>query len=93
MLGSDLAAQFRYRHEVIGMDLGDIDITREDECQKAIRETNPQIVVNAAGYTNVDGCETAKEECFAVNAAAVKNRRGMPRPEYYHRSFQHGLCV
>ncbi len=73
MLGSDLAAQFRYRHEVIGMDLGDIDITREDECQKAIRETNPQIVVNAAGDTNVDGCETAKEECFAVNAAAVKN--------------------
>ena len=73
MLGNDLAAQFRYRHDVIGMDMGDIDITREDECQKAIRETKPQIVVNAAGYTNVDGCETAKEECFAVNAEAVKN--------------------
>ncbi|HOG11411.1 MAG TPA: dTDP-4-dehydrorhamnose reductase, partial [Smithellaceae bacterium] len=25
------------------------------------------------GYTNVDACETAKEECFAVNAEAVKN--------------------
>jgi dTDP-4-dehydrorhamnose reductase len=73
MLGNDLAAQFRYRHDVIGMDMGDIDITREDECQKAIRETKPQIVLNAAGYTNVDGCETAKEECFAVNAEAVKN--------------------
>ena len=73
MLGNDLAAQFRYRHDVIGMDMGDIDITREDECQKAIRETQPQIVVNAAGYTNVDGCETAKKECFAVNAEAVKN--------------------
>jgi dTDP-4-dehydrorhamnose reductase len=73
MLGSDLAVQFRYRHEVIGMDMGDIDITREDECQKAIRETKPQIVLNAAGFTNVDGCETAKEECFAVNAEAVKN--------------------
>lgn len=73
MLGNDLAAQFRYRHDVVGMDMGDIDITREDECQKAIRETKPQIVLNAAGYTNVDGCETAKEECFAVNAEAVKN--------------------
>lgn len=73
MLGSDLAAQFRYRHEVIGMDLGDIDITRADECQKAVRETEPQIVVNAAAYTNVDGCETAKEECVAANAEAVKN--------------------
>ncbi len=73
MLGSDLMAQFKYRHEVVGMDLGDIDITRADDCQKAVLETQPQIVVNAAAYTNVDGCETAKEECFAVNADAVKN--------------------
>ncbi len=36
-------------------------------------EIQPQIVINAAAYTNVDGCETAKEECFAVNAEAVKN--------------------
>jgi len=73
MLGSDLMAQFKYRHEVVGMDLGDIDITRADDCQKAVLEIQPQIVVNAAAYTNVDGCETAKEECFAVNADAVKN--------------------
>jgi dTDP-4-dehydrorhamnose reductase len=73
MLGSDLLAQFKYRHEVIGMDKEEIDITRADECQKAIAETGPQIVVNAAAYTNVDGCETAKDECFAVNAHAVKN--------------------
>lgn len=73
MLGSDLAAQFRYRHEVIGMDLGEIDITRADDCQKAVREIQPQIVINAAAYTNVDGCETAQEACFAVNAEAVKN--------------------
>ncbi len=73
MLGSDLGAQFQYRHEVIGMDVEDIDITRSEECQKAVREIKPQIVVNAAAYTNVDGCETAQEECFAVNAEAVKN--------------------
>ena len=73
MLGSDLGAQFQYRHEVIGMDLEDIDITRSEECQKAVREIKPQIVVNAAAYTNVDGSETAQEECFAANAEAVKN--------------------
>ena len=73
MLGSDLVAQFQFRHEVIGMDMGDIDITSAGECQKAVRETEPQIVVNAAGYTDVDACETAQEECFAVNAEAVKN--------------------
>ncbi|MEE9912431.1 MAG: dTDP-4-dehydrorhamnose reductase [Deltaproteobacteria bacterium] len=73
MLGSDLAAQFRYRHEVIGMDKDEIDITRASECRKAVADIQPELVINAAAYTNVDGCETAKDECFAVNAEAVKN--------------------
>lgn len=73
MLGSDLMAQFKYRHEIIGMDQEEIDITRASECSKAVDEVQPQLVINAAAFTNVDACETAKEECFAVNAEAVKN--------------------
>lgn len=73
MLGSDLAAQFKYRHEVVGMDIGDIDITHASACRNAVAEIQPELVINAAAYTNVDGCETAREECFAVNAKAVKN--------------------
>ena len=73
MLGCDLLAQFKYRHEVVGMDRDEIDITCADECQKAIEDTKPQMVVNAAAFTNVDGCEAAREECFLVNAEAVKN--------------------
>jgi len=72
MLGSDLMAQFRYRHEVVGMDVGDIDITRADDCRNAIADVQPQLVINAAAYTNVDGCETDKETCFAVNAERCK---------------------
>ncbi len=73
MLGSDLLTQMRLHHEVVGMDQEEIDITSAGECAKAIENTTPQIIINAAAYTNVDGCETAKEECFAVNAEAVKN--------------------
>jgi dTDP-4-dehydrorhamnose reductase len=73
MLGNDLLAQFQLHHDVIGMDLEEINITSADDCCKAINETAPQILINAAAYTNVDGCETAKKECFAVNAEAVKN--------------------
>ena len=73
MLGNDLMAQFRHRYDVIGMDREEIDITSASECRRAVAETQPQLVINAAGYTNVDACETAKEECFAVNAEAVKN--------------------
>jgi dTDP-4-dehydrorhamnose reductase len=73
MLGSDLLEQMRLHHEVVGMDKEEIDITSADDCAKAIEATAPQIVINAAAYTNVDACETAKEECFAVNAEALKN--------------------
>lgn len=73
MLGSDLLTQMRLHHEVVGMDKEEIDITSADDCAKAIEDTAPQIIINAAAYTNVDGCETAKDECFAVNAETVKN--------------------
>ena len=73
MLGSDLLSRLSTEHEVIGMDKEEIDIVSASDCKKAIKDTKPDIVINAAAYTNVDGCETAKEECFAVNAEAVKN--------------------
>jgi dTDP-4-dehydrorhamnose reductase len=73
MLGSDLFSKLSPDHELIGMDKEEIDIVSADECKNAIKETAPDIVVNAAAYTNVDGCETARAKCFAVNADAVKN--------------------
>ena len=73
MLGNDLLAKLSLEHEVVGMDKEEINIVSASECRKAIHETDPGIVVNAAAYTNVDGCETARDDCFNVNAEAVKN--------------------
>jgi dTDP-4-dehydrorhamnose reductase len=73
MLGSDLLLKLSAEHEVVGLDKEEIDIVSAKECVNAIKDAKPNIVINAAAYTNVDGCETAKEECFAVNAEAVKN--------------------
>ena len=73
MLGSDLLTQMRLHHEVVGMDQDEINITSASDCAKAIEDTAPQIVINAAAYTNVDACESAKEDCFAVNAEALQN--------------------
>ena len=73
MLGSDLLTQMRLHHEVVGMDQDEIDITSAADCAKAIEDTAPQIVINAAAYTNVDACESSREDCFAVNAEALKN--------------------
>jgi dTDP-4-dehydrorhamnose reductase len=73
MLGSDLLLKLNMGHEVAGLDKEEIDIVSASECKAAVKDIEPEIVINAAAYTNVDGCETAKDECFAVNAEAVKN--------------------
>ena len=73
MLGSDLMLRMGVAHDVTGKDVGDFDITVEDDCGRVIAECSPDVVINAAAYTNVDGCETDRERCFAVNAVGVKN--------------------
>lgn len=73
MLGSDLMAVLGRDHEVSGVDAGEFDITSAADCLRVIGEFNPAVVVNAAAYTDVDGCETNREACFAVNAEGVRN--------------------
>ena len=73
MLGSDLMLRMMAAHDVTGKDVGDFDITVENDCGRVIAECSPDVVINAAAYTNVDGCETDRDRCFAVNAVGVKN--------------------
>ena len=73
MLGSDLMLRMMAAHDVTGKDVDDFDIAVEDECERVIAECSPDVVINAAANTNVDGCETDRERCFAVNAVGVKN--------------------
>jgi len=71
MLGTDLHRLLRLSHEVTGADIDDFDITRPLDCRRIIEERDPEVVINAAAYTNVDGCETDRNLCFHVNAEGV----------------------
>ncbi len=73
MLGSDLVEVLGRGHDVAGVDVGDFDITSAADCARVVREFRPGTVVNAAAYTDVDGCETNRDACFAVNADGVRN--------------------
>jgi len=70
MLGSDLVTILGDAHQVQGTDIEDFDITDREETLKAITGMRPEWVINAAAYTNVDGCETARDEARTVNALA-----------------------
>jgi dTDP-4-dehydrorhamnose reductase len=73
MLGNDLAIRLMLCHDVTGRDIEDIDITSESACWDVISAIKPDVVINAAAYTDVDGCESDREKCFSVNAEGVKN--------------------
>jgi dTDP-4-dehydrorhamnose reductase len=73
MLGSELLGRLSAGHEVTGKDIDDFDIASEEACRRVIAEAEPDVVINAAAYTDVDGSEKARELCFAVNAEGVKN--------------------
>ncbi|MBW2559100.1 MAG: dTDP-4-dehydrorhamnose reductase [Deltaproteobacteria bacterium] len=73
MLGTDLVATLDGAHDVIGKDVEDFDIASASDCRDIINESGADVVINAAAYTNVDGCETDEAGCFSVNGDGVKN--------------------
>ncbi|HEY5513682.1 MAG TPA: dTDP-4-dehydrorhamnose reductase [Geomonas sp.] len=54
-----------------GVDVGDIDITDLGSVQRVLLTLKPRVVVNAAAYTDVDGCETDTELALQVNGEGV----------------------
>ncbi|MEJ2066742.1 MAG: dTDP-4-dehydrorhamnose reductase [Deltaproteobacteria bacterium] len=73
MLGHDLLEVFSKEYDVTGLDIDDLDITRQGSTRKTIKELAPDVVINAAGYTDVDGCEKKINKAFAVNGQGTKN--------------------
>jgi len=81
MLGRDLVkvldASLRVdKHsnwEILKWDIDEIDIREEKKTVTKIESFQPEIVINVAGYTDVDGCESNEEKAFAVNAEGMKH--------------------
>jgi len=64
---------FPSEHDRLGMDLPERDITNAAETQYALREMRPQIVINAAAFTNVDAAESNPDLAYRINAHAAGN--------------------
>ncbi len=71
-LGQALQVQFA-KCEVISWDIQDLDICQFEQVRKAIHHIQPDIVVNAAAYTQVDQAETHQEAAYRSNALGPKN--------------------
>lgn len=72
MLGSMLCQTFADLDPVC-VDKGEIDITSIDSVRDKMSEVQPDIIINAAAYTDVDGAEANRDEAFRVNEDGVRN--------------------
>jgi dTDP-4-dehydrorhamnose reductase len=73
MLGHDLVEHLRGRHEVIGLERAEADITDPLQVNVALQMRHPEIVIHSAAFTAVDECERQPEHVFQVNGEGTKN--------------------
>lgn len=50
-----------------------LDITNKAAVQRIYEKHFPDVIINTAAMTNVDACESKKEEAFAINVTGVQN--------------------
>ncbi len=75
MLGRELVAQCARRdadaRSLHGPD--ELDITDAEAVSETLRREAPVVVINATGYTDVDGAETNREEAERINGTGPGN--------------------
>ena len=70
MLGRDVAAAER---DCVALARDELDVTDAGAVSRAIAAAKPDVIVNCAAYTNVDGAETEREAADAVNVTGAAN--------------------
>ena len=58
---------------VIPVDLPELDITNYKMVDDFIRRQRPDVIINCAAFTNVDGCEVNHDAAFKANAIGPRN--------------------
>jgi dTDP-4-dehydrorhamnose reductase len=74
MLGRDVVlAAGNAGHQVVGFGHAELDVTAETAVSAKIEAERPDVVINCAAWTDVDGAEEAEEEATRVNGAGAGN--------------------
>jgi dTDP-4-dehydrorhamnose reductase len=69
-LGCELQRKLPEHGEVVAVGRAELDLTIAEHIRRIIRETRPDLIVNAAGYTAVDQAESDGQTARQINALA-----------------------
>jgi dTDP-4-dehydrorhamnose reductase len=69
-LGAALMREYRDQFDTTGFSHTELDLSELNRVREKLRAIDFDVVVNAAGFTNVDLCETQPDRAFLINAEA-----------------------
>ncbi len=72
-LGIDCTKVLGETHEVLGVDIDEVDITKLPDIELLVQQFRPDIIVNCAAYTRVDDCEFEKGLAWKANVTGAEN--------------------
>lgn len=71
-LGASLARALA-GHDAIMLSHDELNVADADACEKILRAAEPDRIIHAAAWTDVDGCENDPDHASRVNAAGARN--------------------
>lgn len=72
-LGSQLMRTLATQHDVVGVDVEQVDIAAFASTQAVVKQVQPDVVINAAAWTDVDGCAKDPAKAVQINGLGAQN--------------------
>ena len=72
-LGSDCTKVLNETHDVMSVDLDELDITDISQVEAVAGNFGADVIVNCAAFTRVDDCESEKDLAWKVNVEGPRN--------------------
>src|SRR5205814_2551042 len=67
-LGAALAREYAHDFEMATFSHGELDLGKLDQTRSTLSKTEFDLLINCAALTNVDYCESHRDEAFLINA-------------------------
>jgi len=72
-LGAALAREYREKFDIVAFNHAQLDLANAKQIREKLSVLDFDVLINCAAFTNVDLCESQREQAFAINAEAPKH--------------------
>ncbi|HET9857100.1 MAG TPA: dTDP-4-dehydrorhamnose reductase [Chthoniobacterales bacterium] len=72
-LGAALTREYGEKFEIVAFNHSELDLAKPKQIREKLSTLDFDVLINCAAMTNVDLCESQREQAFAINADAPKH--------------------